>query len=171
MQHNKKGFTLIELLVVIAIIGILSSIVVVSLNSARAKGRDAKRITDIKQLSLALTLYYDACGRQYPAPISGALTKTGPGNSTGPGCPSGTDIDDFINPIPVNPTGGGAQNAYDYYTIPASGAKTDFIIRATLEANNTTVLNSALVGNPPTGFPNGTNCNHTAAPYYYCIGS
>ena len=55
-----RGFTLIELLVVIAIIGILSSVVLASLNSARQKGRDAKRISDVKQLQLALELYYDA---------------------------------------------------------------------------------------------------------------
>ena len=51
-MQNKKGFTLIELLVVIAIIGLLSSIAVVSLNGARAKARDAKRVSDVKQLSL-----------------------------------------------------------------------------------------------------------------------
>ena len=45
------GFTLIELLVVIAIIGLLSTMAVVSLNSARGKARDAKRVSDVKQIS------------------------------------------------------------------------------------------------------------------------
>jgi len=58
-MNKTKGFTLIELLVVIAIIGILSSVVLASLNTARRKARDAKRISDMKQLQLALEMYYD----------------------------------------------------------------------------------------------------------------
>ncbi len=50
----RKGFTLIELLVVIAIIGILASIVLVSLNGTRAKGRDAKRVADLQQFQRAV---------------------------------------------------------------------------------------------------------------------
>ena len=64
MKKN-KGFTLIELLVVIAIVGLLASIVMVSLNSARAKARDAKRAADIKQVALALEMYYDT-NNSYP---------------------------------------------------------------------------------------------------------
>ena len=63
----KKGFTLIELLVVIAIIGVLASIVLASLNNARKKSRDARRITDIKQIQLALELYFDGQSNKYPA--------------------------------------------------------------------------------------------------------
>ncbi len=63
----KKGFTLIELLVVIAIIGLLSSIVFASLNTARQKARDAKRLAEIKQVMLALELYYDANNGRYPS--------------------------------------------------------------------------------------------------------
>lgn len=56
---DKKGFTLIELLVVIAIIGLLASVVLLALNSARAKSRDAKRIADVRQLASALELYFN----------------------------------------------------------------------------------------------------------------
>ncbi|MBU1291944.1 type II secretion system GspH family protein [Patescibacteria group bacterium] len=64
---KSKGFTLIELLVVITIIGLLASIVLVSLNSARAKARDARRVADLYQIVLALELYYDTNGT-YPNP-------------------------------------------------------------------------------------------------------
>ncbi len=55
---NKKGFTLIELLVVIAIIGLLSTLAVVALGSAREKARDSKRLSDLKQVQTALELHY-----------------------------------------------------------------------------------------------------------------
>lgn len=53
---HKRGFTLIELLVVIAIIGILASTVLTSLNGARAKGRDTKRIAEMQQMFRAISL-------------------------------------------------------------------------------------------------------------------
>jgi type II secretion system protein G len=90
---KSRGFTLIELLVVIAIIGILSSIVLASLNSARQKGRDARRVSDIKQLQLALELYYDS-NQTYPA-------------SPGTGADSIEELvtDGFISTIPTDPNG------------------------------------------------------------------
>ena len=55
----QPGFTLIELLVVISVIGLLASVILVSLNSARGKARDARRRADLRQISTAMELYYD----------------------------------------------------------------------------------------------------------------
>jgi prepilin-type N-terminal cleavage/methylation domain-containing protein len=57
--NRERGFTLIELLVVIAIIGILSSVVLASLNTARGKGQDAKVKSQLSGLRLAAEIYYD----------------------------------------------------------------------------------------------------------------
>ncbi len=58
----KKGFTLIELLVVIAIIGILSSVVLASLNSARGKGANAAIKSNLANLRAGAEMFYDGDG-------------------------------------------------------------------------------------------------------------
>ncbi len=60
-----RGFTLIELLVVVSIIGMLASVVLVSLQGARSKAKDTKLILEIKELQKALELYKLDNGR-YP---------------------------------------------------------------------------------------------------------
>ncbi len=87
------GFTLIELLVVIAIIGILSSIVLVSLTTARSKARDSRRIVDLKTIQLALAEYYND-NVKYPINIygtaSGSLNNTAVYLATVPTDPNST---------------------------------------------------------------------------------
>ena len=58
-MHNKKSFTLIEIMVVVFIIGLLASIVTVSVNQSRIRGRDAKRRADLDTLRTAVELYGD----------------------------------------------------------------------------------------------------------------
>lgn len=118
MKKNmlKKGFTLIELLVVIAIIGILSSVVLVSLNSSRAKARDAKRVADVGQLQTALALYLDDNGT-YPAALSD-LSPT------------------YMSVIPVDPSDASS------YSYSASGDSTDYCLGDTLEQTGSTNLDT-----------------------------
>lgn len=100
---NARGFTLIELLVVIAIIGILASIVLASLNTARRKSRDARRIADIKQIQLALELFADGNAQEYPDDIYAATNALFP---------------NFIPAVPTDPTGGN----YNYDNLDSAGA-------------------------------------------------
>lgn len=70
----KKGFTLIELLVVIAIIGMLSSIVLASLNSARGKGANSAVKSNLTNLRAQAELFYDSNGNTYTG-VCASLTK------------------------------------------------------------------------------------------------
>lgn len=71
-KNKSKGFTLIELLVVIAVIGLLSTLAIIALGSARTKARDAKRISDVKDVRNALELYFADYGK-YPSSPEGVV--------------------------------------------------------------------------------------------------
>jgi len=103
----KRGFTLIELLVVIAIIGLLSSIVLASLNTARAKARDAERRSDLEQLSTALELRYSDTGN-YPS-TAGWLDNPNHGGLDAALTPT------YISSIPDDPTTGSTGIDYMYW--------------------------------------------------------
>ena len=96
VKRGKNGFTLIELLVVIAIIGILATIVLVSLNSARQKARDTRRIGDLRQVALALEMYYDD-NSTYPS--SGGVCT----NATWDTMATAIEGGDYMTVVPDDP--------------------------------------------------------------------
>jgi prepilin-type N-terminal cleavage/methylation domain-containing protein len=105
----KRGFTLIELLVVIAIIGILSSIVLVSMGNVRGNARDVNRKSDMRQIISAQELYYNDNSRYL-------TSETLP-----------TAIDSYLNPMPTDPGTG------TYVWVDNTGDESRYCVYATLE--------------------------------------
>ncbi|MBI5728279.1 MAG: prepilin-type N-terminal cleavage/methylation domain-containing protein [Candidatus Magasanikbacteria bacterium] len=122
---NKKGFTLVELLVVIAIIGLLSTLAVVALGSARQKARDSKRLSDLKQVQTALELYYTD-NNAYPTAATAVTLGSGNAaclNNAGlaaTGCANA-----YMGIVPTDP----GSNSYSY----TSANGTTYTIDARLE--------------------------------------
>jgi len=145
MSNNREGFTLVELLVVIAIIGLLASIVLVSLNTARAKARDSRRISDLKQLQLAIEMYYDDYG-QYPMPCRGWSVWSGH-------CPDYGNCDTnyiqgvvptYISVLPIDPRW---DTSYYGYLYNSNG--TDYMIITHGSMETVKGGDPSAAGNPP----------------------
>ena len=118
-HKNNRGFTLIELLVVIAIIGLLSAVVLASLNATRAKARDAQRLSDATTLQNALELYANDHGGQYPVTGSsvyyGHCSGTWPAGHTGRTGSTGYIPDlapTYIAALPIDPSACGSITQY-----------------------------------------------------------
>ncbi len=143
MKINKKGFTLIELLVVIAIIGLLSTLAVVSLSNARLKARNAKRMSDLKQISTAIELYSsDQDTSAYPTNrvlpalcgIAGIIADPDTAATPDALCGAGFAITDgtntYLASIPVDP----GATTYGYECDTAAGTcDSAYCISANLE--------------------------------------
>jgi len=112
MKRKSHGFTLIEILVVIAIMAILMSIIFGSITAARTKSRDNKRLSDVKEIQLALEQYFDA-NNAYPLSSSNTFTAS---NALAP----------YVNPLPTDPSSGAGY----YY---ASDGNSYFCVGTTLE--------------------------------------
>ncbi|MBI2625787.1 prepilin-type N-terminal cleavage/methylation domain-containing protein, partial [Candidatus Parcubacteria bacterium] len=127
------AFTLVELLVAIAIIGLLSTIVVVSINSTRIRARDIKRVSDLHQIQLALELFSDSHNQTYPAhDIYDAATLCAGTVNCGLAAPDACGSKRCINPLPVDPAGGSSSKYWYTYTQTAADP-TLFHLGANLE--------------------------------------
>lgn len=157
MHSHKRGFTLIELLVVIAIIGILSSVVLASLNGARRKGRDARRIADVKQIQLALEMYYDNIS---PPEYPDALADLSPASGT-----------KYIPSVPVDPQTGSAYS-YDNITTAnavctrATGVCASYVLGTVLEDLSNPAISSGIAA----GTYGAVTCSPTSTTNpNYCV--
>jgi len=144
MKNTKKqAFTLIELLVVIAIIGILATLAVVSLQNARARARDSKRIADVRQMQTALELYFNDWNAY---PVSSSIATS---------IASGSSI--YMATVPTAPTphDGGCTSASNTYTYAIVG--TSYTINFCLGAQ-TGGLSAGAQCATNAGIKSGTTC-------------
>ncbi len=139
----KKGFTLIELLVVIAIIALLSTLSVVALNSARAKARDARRVSDIKQVRTALEMYFDqnmaypAVGATSTLGMASSSCLTASGWTTTAGC-TGTV---YMQNVPDDPQNTGTK----IYTYAVGSTNSTYTIAYYLEGSGAATATQASI--------------------------
>ena len=134
-KFHEKGFTLIELLLVISIIGLLSSVVLVSVNSVREKARDVVRLRDMDQIRKAMEMYANDHGGDY-FNTGGTLVCLGvPSTEQCWGGPRGNDalnaaLAPYLAKIPKDPLyGGRIYGTYTYrspgnWWLPGIGTKT-----------------------------------------------
>lgn len=122
----KKGFTLIELLVVIAIIGILGSLILGALGSARKNARDARRRSDISTIQESLEIYY-LDNNQYPISSGRGGAGVGAALWSGSAYPSwesletelGVDLpEDPINEAEEDGSSSILSSSYSYFSYP-----------------------------------------------------
>ena len=126
-----KGFTLIELLVVIAIIGMLAGIIIVNVNSARVKSRDARRKADLESIRSAIEMYADANGK-YPPTNPDQIRSDNAAWTV-----ANFQVSLYISVIPKDPLNSGV-NLYGYGT---ANTNSEFKLCADLEADSKSELN------------------------------
>ncbi len=166
MKTENKAFTLIELLVVIAIIGLLATVVMTSLNSARKKARDKKRLADFKNMSLALEMYYDNYGKYPDSPNKYSSGGCGPTNTHQASfeAVAQTLVDEgFLSAVPKDPINDSG-NCYMLYKY-AAGTAPGMLMVTKLETISPTTTPPYNSCRP---FTNNW-CSHTRASSLYCL--
>lgn len=163
MQINfKKGFTLVELLVVIAILGILVTITLAAFRSSQARGRDAERKSDLKQIASSLELYYSDYGK-YPSSTGNVINGCpyNPSNGTATACTWGSsEFTDgkttYFKVLPKDPL---SSQLY-YYRIVDSGTNQKFQLFAHLENTQDPECLGGNCSTPTVSYSCGTStCN------------
>ncbi len=162
---TQKAFTIIELMVVVAIIAILTAIIMTNLTSAKTKSRDAKRVSDIVQLQLALELFFDRCN-QYPT-IDPATIGVGkfpmPNLAATNGCPPNISLATFTSKIPTPPVA----TSGDYrYAVNSATTPTDYILQAKLELPSQALNDDLDTPLPGWNTDSGIVCSDTPVLYY-----
>lgn len=164
-ERKSGGFTLIEILIVIGIIGLMASIALYGLGPSRARGRDAKRIGDLRSVQNALEMYANKCSVYPGGPASGkcavaAVAKWEEFET------ALKNADVGVPSLPKDPLGG--SSAYSYAVDPVNGLH--YVLRAQLETETSALGDSLSTESAKKLVPTfGLSCD--VAKREFCIGS
>lgn len=155
LRTSQKGFTLIEILIVVGIIGLLASVVLSGLGSVRSRGRDARRVADLRQVQQGLELYYTRY-QEYPDETDwSTLEQTLKGAQIGI-----TNISS--DPLCGSSSNSSCENNYQYFSKNGE----EYVLQALLEDRNSPLMK----GSFQDAF-NSSHCGGTKGSdrIYYCV--
>jgi prepilin-type N-terminal cleavage/methylation domain-containing protein len=144
-KKGLRGFTLIELLVVIAIIGLLSTVIAAPITEARKKGRDSKKISDVRSLVTALSLYADDNAGVYPDALDGLVPRYLP------------NLPSAATASTIN------RDKYMYVTYVEGGRNVAYHLGTKLESGNQGLNDDADCGGSGTALTGNVACVGTSA--------
>jgi prepilin-type N-terminal cleavage/methylation domain-containing protein len=168
----KQGFTLIEILIVVAIIAILASVVLIGLGPTQQAGRDARRLSDLRQVQNGLELYYNKCG-YYPGDTQAGAACGAHVATTGYGIPGAASPKLVgalpatlvgVSSLPNDPTSG----KHYWYTTDAAG--TIYLLETQLENANNSIFTSYTAPNGLASYTTGDGVQNACTGLgWYCI--
>ena len=155
---KNTGFTLIELLVTMTVITILIGVSFGAIREVQVRGRDTRRIADLKSVQVSLELYINRCGR-YPGDAT--CGSTNPSDWAQLTTALGAVMD--TNKVPKDPT---SSRTY-YYGVDTTAGQEGlrYVIGAKLERENSVLQDDI------DGTLYEVDCSDTAPNFYYCIQS
>ena len=139
-SRKEKGFTLVELLVVIAIIGVLATLVLLQLGTARARARDTKRITDVNQIRTAIEQYFEDNNGKYPTVATWE-----------------TDVRPYLTKVPVDPL-----DATKHYGYATDTTRSKYMVWTTLEQTAAALNGDADIPGQTLGWSGAVNGDDSA---------
>lgn len=131
ISNKQRGFTVIELLVVIAVIALIAVLILSAVKNVRVKGRDARRVSDIKSIQEGLSMYYNN-NYLYPDSGGGAIEIDGASDAMSAALLG----DEVMLGMPIDPFNGSIDAVTYKYYYESLDSQRDYVLQYCLETDS-----------------------------------